>query len=82
LDAETAGLKERFTENDLIGLSFLNATIEERLRLYGAAPCSLPCVVPQGGTKFAGHYIPQGVIVDTQAYTFHRDPQIWSYPLT
>jgi cytochrome P450 len=82
LEAETAGLKEGFTENDLINLPLLNATIEETLRLYGAAPSSLPRVVPQGGTEFAGHYIPQGVTVDTQAYTFHRDPQIWSDPLT
>jgi cytochrome P450 len=82
LEAETATLKEGFTENDLISLPLLNATIEETLRLYGAAPSSLPRVVPQGGTKFAGHYIPQGVTVDTQAYTFHRDPQIWSDPLT
>jgi cytochrome P450 len=82
LEAETASLKEGFTERDLINLPLLNATIEETLRLYGAAPSSLPRVVPQGGTRFAGHYIPQGVTVDTQAYTFHRDPQIWSDPLT
>ncbi|KAF1944094.1 cytochrome P450 [Clathrospora elynae] len=82
LEAETAGLQEGFTENDLMNLPLLNAVIEETLRLYGAAPSSLPRVVPQGGTKFGGHYIPQDVIVDTQAYTFHRDPKIWSDPLT
>ncbi|KAF2025813.1 cytochrome P450 [Setomelanomma holmii] len=82
LETEVAGLGENFTENDLINLPLLNATIEETLRLYGAAPSSLPRVVPQGGTHFVGHYIPQGVTVDTQAYTFHRDPQIWSDPLT
>lgn len=81
LEAEVAALGEEFTENDLINLPLLNAVIEETLRLYGAAPSSLPRVVPQGGTKFAGHYIPQGVTVDTQAYTFHRDPNIWSDPL-
>ncbi|KAF1912256.1 cytochrome P450 [Ampelomyces quisqualis] len=82
LEAETAGLREGFTEDDLINLPLLNATIEETLRLYGPAQSSLPRVVPQGGTKFAGHYIPQGVTVDTQAYTFHRNPEIWSNPLT
>jgi len=82
LEAETAALAHDFTENDLIKLPLLNAVIEETLRLYGAAPSSLPRVVPQGGTKFAGHYIPQGVTVDTQAYTLHRDPKIWSDPLT
>ncbi|KAJ4344904.1 hypothetical protein N0V95_006104 [Ascochyta clinopodiicola] len=82
LEAEVAALGEGFTENDLIGLPLLNAVIEETLRLYGAAPSSLPRVVPQGGTNFSNFYIPQGVTVDTQAYTFHRDPNIWSDPLT
>ncbi|KAH7077018.1 cytochrome P450 [Paraphoma chrysanthemicola] len=82
LEAEVASLKTNFTENDLMNLPLLNATIEETLRLYGAAPSSLPRVVPSGGTRFAGHYIPGGVTVDTQAYTFHRDPEIWSDPLT
>ncbi|KAF2130179.1 cytochrome P450 [Dothidotthia symphoricarpi CBS 119687] len=81
LEAEVCGLADGFTENQLINLPLLNAVIEETLRLYGAAPSSLPRIVPQGGTKFAGHYIPQGVTVDTQAYTFHRDPEIWSEPL-
>lgn len=82
LEAEVAGLQDDFTENDLINLPLLNAVIEETLRLYGAAPSSLPRVVPQGGTKFAGHFIPQGITVDTQAYTLHRDPTIWSDPWT
>ena len=81
LEFETAGLKEKFTENDLISLPLLNAVIEETLRLYGAAPSSLPRVVPKDGANFAGYYIPQGVTVNTQAYTFHRDPKIWIDPL-
>lgn len=82
LEAEVASLPEGFTENDLIALTLLNAVIEETLRLYGAAPSSLPRVVPKGGTNFNGHYIPQGITVDTQAFTFHRDAKIWSDPLT
>ena len=81
LEKETAGLSDDFTENDLINLPLLNAVIDETLRLYGAAPSSLPRVVPQGGGKLVGHYIPQGTTVSTQAYTFHRDPHIWSSPL-
>jgi len=82
LEAEVAGLSDGFTENDLISLPLLNAVIEETLRLYGAAPSSLPRVVPPGGSKLGGHYIPEGTTVSTQAYTFHRDPTIWADPLT
>ena len=82
LEEEVTGLAEGFTENDLINLPLLNAVIEETLRLYGAAPSSLPRVVPQGGSKLGGDYIPQGTIVSTQAYTLHRDENIWSNPLT
>ena len=82
LEEEVGALKEGFTENDLIELPLLNAVIEETLRLYGAAPSSLPRVVPNGGAKLGGLYIPQGITVSTQAYTFHRDPEIWSDPLT
>lgn len=82
LEEEVAALADGFKENDLIALPLLNAVIEETLRLYGAAPSSLPRVVPQGGTDFAGHYIREGTTVSTQAYTLHRDPNIWSDPLT
>ena len=82
LEHEVTGLRDDFTENDLIDLTLLNAVIEETLRLYGAAPSSLPRVVPCGGTNLGGHYIPQGVTVDTQAFTLHRDPSIFSDPLT
>lgn len=81
LETEVAALGEGFTENDLMSLPLLNAVIEETLRLYGAAPSSLPRVVPSGGAILSGHFIPQGVTVDTQAYTLHRDANIWKDPL-
>ncbi|KAF2804136.1 cytochrome P450 monooxygenase-like protein [Mytilinidion resinicola] len=51
--------------------------------LYGAAPSSLPRVVPKGGAKFGPQdsYVPGGTTVCTKAYTFHRDPAIWENPL-
>lgn len=82
LEAESAGLKDNFTENDLINLLLLNAVIEEIHRLHGVAPSSLPRVVPPGGSTLGGKFVPEGTTVSTQAYTFHRDPSIWSDPLT
>ena len=81
LEAEVATLPEGYTENDLQALPLLNAVIEETHRLYGAAPSSLPRVVPQGGTNMSGFFIPGGTTVCTQAYTLHRDPTIWHDPL-
>lgn len=81
LEEEVAALNDDFTENDLMALPLLNAVIDETLRLYGAAPSSLPRVVPESGTKMAGLFIPGGLTVSTQAYTIHRDPCIWSRPL-
>jgi cytochrome P450 len=83
LEEEAAQLSPDFSEKDVAeSCPLINAVIEETLRLYGAAPSSLPRVVPQGGSKLGGHYIPQGTTVSTQAYTFHRDANIWSDPLT
>ncbi|KAH6701240.1 sterigmatocystin biosynthesis P450 monooxygenase [Leptodontidium sp. MPI-SDFR-AT-0119] len=62
-------------------LPYLGAVIKETLRLYGAAPGSLPRTVPTGGRAFGPYFIPEGTSVNTQAYTLHRDPKIFTNPL-
>lgn len=75
-----AALPEDFTETDLEALPLLNAVIEEALRLYGAAPGSLPRVVPRGGAALGGYFIPEGTTVCTQAFTLHRDSNLFPNP--
>lgn len=77
LEAEVAGLPEGFGDRECEELSLLNAVVNETLRLYGAAPGSLPRTVPRGGTNLIGHYIPEGTVVTTQAWTLHRDEGLW-----
>ncbi|KAF8859444.1 cytochrome P450 monooxygenase [Acephala macrosclerotiorum] len=80
LEKEVRELKERFADTDLEALPLLNATIEEALRLYGAAPGSLPRQTPANGATLCGYRLPGNITVCTQAYTIHRDSDLFSDP--
>ncbi|KAJ6120464.1 hypothetical protein N7523_004744 [Penicillium sp. IBT 18751x] len=80
IEEELISLRDEYNEADLESLPILNATITETLRLYGAAPGSLPRTVPEGGVTLAGFYIPAGITVSTQSYTIHRDPMLFPNP--
>ncbi|KAK1985751.1 cytochrome P450 [Colletotrichum cereale] len=81
LEEEVAGVGDEFNDATLERLPLLNAVIEETLRLYGAAPGNLPRSVPPGGATLGGYFIPGGTVVETQAYTLHRNPDIYPDPL-
>ena len=80
LEKELATLPLDFTDVDLEALQFLNAVIEETLRLYGSAPGSLPRTVPESGLHVQGYYIPPGFTVETQSYTIHRNSELCGQP--
>ncbi|CZR66973.1 related to cytochrome P450 [Phialocephala subalpina] len=80
LEEEVRELKEDFTDTDLETLPLLNATIEEALRLYSAAPASLPRQTPANGATLCRYKLPGNITVCTQAYTIHRDPNMFSDP--
>ncbi|KAH9215293.1 putative cytochrome P450 [Leptodontidium sp. 2 PMI_412] len=83
LEQEVASLPDEFRDVDLEALPYLNAVIQEALRLYGAAPGSLPRVVPKGNGLNVGSYnIPPGTTICTQAYTIHRNPVTFGSPET
>lgn len=77
---ELQSLPESLTHADIRELPYLNRVIDEALRCYGAAPGALPRDVPAAGANLAGHYIPAGIVVSTQAYSVHRDPKIFPDP--
>ena len=80
LEEEVGTLDVGFADKNLEALPYLNAVIEESLRLYGSAPGSLPRTVPKGGLHVQGYYIPAGYTVETQAYTIHRDATMFDDP--
>ncbi|XWS21112.1 hypothetical protein CRYUN_Cryun30bG0027400 [Craigia yunnanensis] len=66
-------------ESDIKMLVYLQAIIKETLRLYPAAPLSVPhesiedCVV-------GGYHIPAGTRLLINIYKLHHDPRVWSDP--
>ena len=82
LEAELDILPPDPTSAQLATLPYFNAVLKEGLRLYGAAPGSLPRIVPAGGATLAGYHFAGGVTVSTHAYTLHRDPRIFPDPET
>lgn len=74
---DEVGALEELSDVQLEELPLLNAIIDESLRVYGAAPGSLPRVVPEGGATLSGYYVPAGTTVSTQAYSIHRDEEVF-----
>lgn len=69
-----------FTEAHLREIPLLNHVVDEAMRLYSAAPSTLPRAVPPGGVELAGYQFREGVEVSSQAYSLHRDPLIFPDP--
>ncbi|KAI5266530.1 cytochrome P450 monooxygenase [Aureobasidium subglaciale] len=80
LEEEVSEADAALTDAALEHLPILNAVIEETLRLYGAAPATLPRLTPSGGATLGSYYIPSGTIVGTQSYSLHRDPVLFPNP--
>ncbi|KAK6428337.1 hypothetical protein LTR95_015520 [Oleoguttula sp. CCFEE 5521] len=78
--AEVAALPREYTHAELETLPLLNATLQETLRLYGAAAAMLPRVVPSGGVNLDGYFLPEGNIATTRSYSLHRDPYLFLDP--
>lgn len=62
-------------------LPFLDATIKETLRLYAPIPASQPRTSTRD-TTIDGYHIPAGTVVSCQAFSLHRNPEVFSNPNT
>ena len=80
LVAEVGSLPEDFTDSDVKELPYVDQVINETLRMYPAVPGALPRAVPAESAHLAGYRIPGGAIVSTQAYSMHRNADIFPDP--
>ncbi|ESZ90902.1 hypothetical protein SBOR_8709 [Sclerotinia borealis F-4128] len=55
--------QEDLTLRALAACKYLNAVLEEGLRMYPPVPSTLPRLVPEGGSLITGTYVPAGVTV-------------------
>ncbi|KAI9665160.1 MAG: hypothetical protein M1831_002170 [Alyxoria varia] len=55
-------------------LPYLGAVIEEGLRLCPPVALGMPRVVPEGGAKVSGHWLPSGTFVSASGYSSNRSP--------
>lgn len=80
LAQEVQSLPDNFTDKECRELPFMNQVITETLRLYPAVPTGLRRVVPPGGAILGGYQLPSGITVSTQAYSMHRNPEVFQSP--
>lgn len=66
------------TAQNTLHMQYLNAVIEESLRLYPPVPGGVPRVSP--GATVAGQYIPRGTDIAVHNFAVTRDPALWSIP--
>ncbi|CAK7337500.1 unnamed protein product [Dovyalis caffra] len=72
--------KERWAEDSDIGkLVYIQAIVKETLRLYPAAPISVPHEATED-CYIAGYHIPKGTRLFPNLWKLHRDPNMWSNP--
>ncbi|KAF8270465.1 cytochrome P450 monooxygenase [Lactarius quietus] len=58
-------------------LPYLNAVINEGLRMHSTSAIGLPRIVPEGGMQIQDHFFGQGTVLSVPSYTIHRDKEVW-----
>ncbi|KAI1428894.1 cytochrome P450 [Xylaria sp. FL1777] len=60
-------------------LPYLEAVINETLRIHSTSGIGLPRQIPEGspGIHLHGHYFPAGTILSVPTYTIHHSKEIW-----
>ncbi|KAA1118631.1 hypothetical protein PGTUg99_006590 [Puccinia graminis f. sp. tritici] len=62
-------------------LKYLNACINETLRIHSTSSIGLPRILPQT-VSFKGHILPKGLVCSVPTFEIHHDPDVWGDPFT
>jgi cytochrome P450 len=73
------GRERQVNESDMKNLVYLQAILKETMRLYPAAPLSVPHESMEDCT-LAGYHVPTGTRLLVNLSKLHRDPRVWSDP--
>ncbi|KAI0336705.1 cytochrome P450 monooxygenase pc-bph [Cubamyces sp. BRFM 1775] len=78
LDEELAGVDAPIVDFEQVKrLPYLEAVINETLRIHSTSGIGLPRLVPAGGLEVCGKWFPEGTILSVPSYTIHRDKAVW-----
>ncbi|KAG8623997.1 hypothetical protein KVT40_008973 [Elsinoe batatas] len=77
---ETFRSTDDITIEHLQRLPYLNAAIEEGLRIYPPVPIGLPRIVPPQGMTIDGVFVPGGTSVSTSQWAAYRSDKNFAYP--
>ncbi|KAI1653684.1 cytochrome P450 monooxygenase [Daldinia decipiens] len=61
-------------------LKYMTAVIDEGLRVYPAAPASMPRLIHQGGATICDTYLPQGTLVDIWHWSMYHSENNFTLP--
>ncbi|KAM5360590.1 Tryprostatin B 6-hydroxylase [Fusarium oxysporum] len=72
--------EDTHSHSALAKLKYLQAVIDETMRLYPAIPSGLQRITPPQGLHINGTFIPGNMIVQTPTYTLNRDERCFVRP--
>jgi cytochrome P450 len=84
MSPERTDLKDVVSSKQLDALPYLDAVLQETLRLRAAIPGPQPRITPPGGCSLGpqGEYdrIPEGIRISAQAHSLHRNAEVFDQP--
>jgi len=63
--------------NQVKSLPYLDACINEALRIHSTSSLGLPRLVPEGGLNVLGRHYHEGTVLSVPSYSIHRESKTW-----